>query len=149
MKRQISFAAVAITALIAATPVAAADFTLDVPVRLQNLPALTSVGVDCLISRVAPGGPYAAGGTNVIGRGSAPVPISGGSFDGTVTVEIDNSSIIPSSEARSYICSMRGSGRATTGTTYTASSGNFQDVYQTATGQTLDRVMVHAEGSIP
>jgi hypothetical protein len=127
----------------------AADFTLDVPVRVQNVPSLINLTVDCYVSRVLTTDPYPAGGTNVIGRGSASTPVSGGSFDGTLTIEIDNTGIIPSSSARSYSCAMRGAGRATTGAGYTASSGNFAAVIETATGQTLDRATVTTRANLP
>lgn len=139
-------AAIAFTFSGAAT---AADFTFDVPVHLENVPSMTAVAVECLVSRVALGGPYAAGGTNVIGRGSASIAVSGGSYDGTVSVEVNNSSIIPSSEARSYICSMRAAGTARTGATYAASTDNFGSVYELATGQTLERLVVRAEAGLP
>src|SRR5688500_8616488 len=101
---------IAAAAILLASPgaAAAADFTLDVPVRIQNVPSLSMLYVECLVSRAAIGEPGAAGGTNVVGRGSASTPVSGGSYDGTLTIEIDNVGIIPSSSARSYRCSMRG-----------------------------------------
>jgi hypothetical protein len=146
MIRRILFSSALVMA--AAQPAIAADFTLDVPVRLVNTPGIETLYVECLISRVEAGGVSAAGGSNVVARGRQSVPISGGSYEGTVTVEMDNSSIVPSSEARSYICSMRGVGTARTGTAFTASSGNFADVYLTAMGITLDSVRTTVQGNL-
>lgn len=136
-------------ALVMTGSAAAADFTLEVPVRFANVPSVTSATVDCLISRVEVGGPGGSGGTNVVGRGSASVPVSGGAYDGSVTVEINSDGIIPASDARSYRCSLRAAGTARTGSTYTASPGNFQDVYTTATGATLDSVTTNVQGNLP
>ena len=136
-------------ALVVPGAAAAADFTLDVPLRVENAPSLSRITVDCMVSRVRLEDPYRSGSTNVIGRGSATVPVTGGRFDGTVTVEINNTSIIPSSEARSYSCALTGNGTARTGAPYAASPDNFRSVYETATGQTLDRLTAHARANLP
>lgn len=149
MKYATRFLQAAALAMLLTGTATAADFTLEVPVRFANVPSVTGATVDCLISRVEVGGPGGAGGTNVVGRGSAPVPVSGGAFDGTVTVEINSDGIIPASDARSYRCSLRAAGTARTGSTYTASSGNFGDVYTTATGATLDSVTTTVQGNLP
>jgi hypothetical protein len=65
-------AGTAAAALIGA-PAAAADFTLDVPVSVQNVPLLTQVQVDCYVSVLPAGTSGAAADSNVIGRGSATV----------------------------------------------------------------------------
>jgi len=124
----------------------AADFTFKVPLRVENVPTMERVYVECYVSRVPLGGPGRAAGSNVIGRGSTPVTIRGGRYSGTVGVEVNAAGIIPASSARSYACSIRGSGRATTGATYAASSDNFRRVYETATGHTLDRLTVRTTG---
>lgn len=149
MKHPILAGASAVLACMFSSAATAADFTFDVPVHLENVPSMQTAYIECLVSRVALGGPYAAGGTNVIGRGSASVSVSGGNYDGTVAVEVNNSSIVPSSEARSYMCGMRAVGTARTGATYSASTDNFATVYETATGQTLERVAVRAEAGLP
>jgi hypothetical protein len=132
-----------------ATAAAAADFTLDVPVRIENVPSMTTATVTCQISRIAAGAGGASAGRHILGRGSARIPVVDGRFDGTVTIEIDNTSIIPSSDARSFSCYMDASGRSRTGVTYAASPGNFEEVYQTATGQRLDRAAVTLEAGLP
>jgi hypothetical protein len=139
----------ALAAMLLAGPAAAADFTLDVPVRLENVPSMTEARVSCLISRIPIGGDGISQERHVLGRGSARVPVADGRYDGTVTVEINNSSIIQSSEARSYVCSLDASGRSRTGVPYTASSGNFEEVYETATGQRLERAAVWQEAGLP
>ena len=131
-----------------AFPVAAAHFTLEVPVRVQNAPSIVSLTVECLVSRVRVDEPYPAGSTNVIGRGSQRVLTSGANYDNVVLVEVNADGIIPAAEARSYSCSMRASGNARTGGGYAASSASFREAYETATGQTLDRLTVIVRGNL-
>jgi hypothetical protein len=139
----------ALLAAVPASPAVAADFTLDVPVRLENVPSISRVTINCLVSRQLLEGDTPSGLANVIGRGQAVIDVVGGRYDGTVTIEIENTGFIPSSAARSYSCSMDAVGRATTGAGYTASSGNFEDIYQTATGQRLERFTTTAMANLP
>jgi hypothetical protein len=143
------FATAAIAAGFVAQPAAAADFTFDVPLRIANLPAIETVRVECFVSRIEAGGAYQAAERNVLGRGDATVPISGGNFDGTVTVEVENRSISPSTEVRSYSCSQTAVGTARTGVRFAASPGNYQEAYETATGATLDRVVPRVQANLP
>lgn len=147
MKR--SLLLVVATAMVAASPAIAADFTFDVPLRLTNMPGVTSVTVRCLVSRVAAGADGYAATENVIGRNAASVPISGGSYDGTVTVAVDNSSIHPSSEARSYMCYMSGELVDSTGRHFSLNFGDFNRTYETVTGIRLDRYSNEAAGALP
>lgn len=149
MKRSITLSLATMAAGLLAQPAAAADFTFDVPLRISNMPSVTQVHVDCLVSRVAMSDPYPAAERNVMGRGEASVSISGGNFDGIVTVEVNNRSIVPSAEARSYRCSQRAIGTARTGVTFTASSGNYREAYETATGTTLDRLTASVQANLP
>jgi hypothetical protein len=137
-------------AALAGAPAFAADFTFDIPVVIENVPSATSAAISCYVSIVPPGGAYAAGGSNVVGRGETSITITGGTFRGTVTVEVNASGLHLPSAARSYNCSLsRVAGRALTGTTYTASSGNAREVYERATGLHLDRLVVQASGPLP
>ena len=130
-----------------ASAASAADFTFDVPLRLQNVPSVNTARISCVVYRSALG--TVETGPNRIGRADVDIPISGGAYDGNVTVEVDNSGIIPSSEARSYSCYIYALGTSRTGTTYGASYGNFRAVYDVATGHTLDRLVPVVRGSIP
>jgi hypothetical protein len=125
---------------------AAADYTFDVPVRLVNLPSLTGASVHCIVYSVEALSPDAG---VVMGEGSAAVPVSGGAFDGVVTVEVNNRSIYPSGNARSYLCNLNGTGTARSGSTYGASPGNFRDVYQAATGATIDSLTTTVRANFP
>lgn len=146
------FAAIAAIAAIAAAalaPAAAAvDFTLQVPLTISNIPSASTAVVDCSISKVEVAGVSPLAGGNVIGTGSASQAITGGSFSGALTVAVNATGIIPPSQAKSYWCSFRIAGRATTGATYAASSGNMADVIRTATGQTLTEVRTSVNGPI-
>ena len=127
----------------------AADFTFNVPVTLSNVPSVQMLRVDCAVSRVAVDGAGPLGGGNVVGRGSAPVRIEGGAYSGTVAVEVNASGVITPDQARSYICSMAVAGRSRTGVTYTASSGNLQEAYETSTGHRLTSYRSTVRGPIP
>lgn len=117
----------------------AADFTFNIPLRIENVPSVVSVAIECAVSRLRVGEPYPFGGTNVVGRGSTVVHPVGGRYNGTVRVVVNATGINPAASAQSYLCSMRASGRATTGAAYAASSGNMKEVYERATGHVLDR----------
>lgn len=127
---------------------AAADFTFEIPVELNRLPTVTGFAVSCGVSRVALGEPYPFGAGNVVGRGETAHALSGGSFSGVVAVTVNANGLVPANEGRSYSCSIRISGTARTGTTYTANPGNMESVYSTATGQTLVTVVASVSGEI-
>ncbi len=133
----------AMTAFGCAAPVAAADFTFDVPVRVDNLPSLTSIGVQCAVYTA-----YPAGSIIAVSR-SVPVPVSGGSYAGTVVVEVNNGGLTPSSDARAYGCALTGEGTGRTGTRYGLSPDNFADVYTRATGHSLVSPNNQVRGPIP
>jgi hypothetical protein len=128
---------------------AAADFTFDVPVRVQNAPGLETLYVNCRVSRVPSDGATPWAGSNVIGEARASVFVRSGNYDGTVTVEVENRGIIPSSSARSYSCSLDGVARAATGRGVVLSSGTFRDGYETVTGHRLDRLTTRVRGDLP
>lgn len=133
----------AFAAFAAASPASAADFTFDVPVSVQNLPSMHTLWRNCTIYTAYPGG-------RIIGRAeSRSIPTIGGSYEGTVTIEVNASGITPASEARAYACSLRGNGTARTGSTYAASPDNFAEVYPTATGHSLSRANNTVRGPLP
>ena len=133
----------ALTAVACAAPCVAADFTFDVPVRVDNLPSLTSIAVNCVVYTAYPGGSIIA-----VNR-SAPVPVSGGSYAGTIVVEVNNAGLTPSSDARAYSCALTGEGTGRTGTRYGLSPDNFADVYARATGHSLVSPNNRVRGPIP
>ncbi len=133
----------ALTAAACAAPAGAADFTFDVPVRVDNLPSLTSIAVQCAVYTAYPGGRIIE-----VAR-SGPVTVSGGRYEGTVTVEVTNRSLTPSTDARAYRCSLVGVGTARTGSGYTLSPDNFVDVYARATGHSLVTANNQIGGPIP
>lgn len=139
---RISFVAAFAMAAVAA-PVSAADFTFDVPVSVQNLPSMHTLVVSCTVYTAYPGGTIMARGA------SGPIAMTGGNYEGTVTIDVNASGIRPASEARAYGCSLEGLGTARTGSTYRSSPSNFTEVYQTATGHTLARVNNTVRGPLP
>ena len=132
-----------------AQPALAADFTFDVPVSLANVPSGQRLTVSCYVSKAALDEPTRAGGTNVVGRGSAAVPIVNGNFDGVVTVEVNAEGLNPAASGRSYTCSMAMSGTARTGSAYRASVDNFARVYEDATGTALESVKTSVSANLP
>ena len=135
--------------LLSSTGAVAADFTFNVPVTLSNVPSVTQLAVGCGVSRVEAGGVSPFGPGNVVGSGQTAMPVSGGAYSGTVRVEVNASGIISADQARSYSCSLSVVGRARTGAAYTASPGNLQAIYETATGHTLTSVRTTVRGPIP
>lgn len=130
------------------TAAAAADFTFDVPVRIENAPSMTTAYIDCVVWRAAVGEVYSGPG-NMMGRGGTSVPVTGGRYEGTVTIEVNASGIIPAADARSYSCSLRAVGTSRSGTTYSAMPDNFRTVYETATGQTLTLANNQTRANLP
>ena len=95
----------------AAVPASATDFTFDVPVSVRDVPLLTQVRVSCYVSSLAAGTTGAAAVTNVVGRGEVTVEAPGGTYEGTVSVPVENSGVRRSIDARSYLCDLEGLGR--------------------------------------
>lgn len=58
-------------------------------------------------------------------------------------VEANASGINPASSAQSYSCSLK----ATTGATYGAGSGSFEEAHERATGRELDRYTIRARAN--
>ena len=102
-----------------AVPAWATDFTLDVPVSVRDVPLLTQVRVSCLVSTLAAGATGAASESNLIGRGDVTVDATGGTYEGTVSVPVENNGVRRSSDARSYSCGLEGLGRNASGSSIT------------------------------
>lgn len=130
-------------AMVAAAPASAADFTFDIPVSVQNLPSMHTLFVECSVFTAFPGGALIAN------RRSGPIAMTGGNYEGTVTVEVNADGLILASEARVYRCSLEGQGTARTGATYSSSPDTFESIYELATGHTLLRVNNLVRGTIP
>jgi hypothetical protein len=126
----------------------AADFTLTVPLRLENVPTIESLTIDCRVSIEPVGGRSPMASYNLVGSGSALVgPIRDGHYSGNVTVEVVARGVHPPSSAKSYSCSISARVRATTGGVVLASSDSFRRTYETATGHTLDSVAAVTSGN--
>ncbi len=107
-----------LAALLAAgfsAPATAADFTFDVPVSVRDVPVITQVRVNCLVSVLAAGVDGSAAESNVVGRGEVTVDAPGGTYEGTVEVPVENRGTRLSSAARSYSCYLEGLGRNAAG----------------------------------
>jgi hypothetical protein len=99
----------------AAVPASAADFTFDVPVSVRNVPVISQVRVNCLVSVLAAGVDGSAAESNIVGRGEVTVEAPGGTYEGTVVVPVENRGTRMSSAARSYSCDLEGLGRDAAG----------------------------------
>ena len=84
-------ASLALLALAFAAPAHAqmgspAPYTFTVPVRLENLPETTSVSVDCAVSTLGVGVDGGMADANLVARGETTSVVTGGRFNGDVTV---------------------------------------------------------------
>ena len=126
------FAALVVTVLFAA-PAGATDFTFDVPVAIRNVPLLTSVDVRCFVSVLPAGTTGTTSPTNLVGDGIVTVDTPGGTFEGTVTVPVENHSVLRSADARSYQCDLYGHGVSPSGSPV-ALGGSWSTDLQRMTG---------------
>lgn len=99
-------AAVALTAALAAARLARADdFTFSVPVELHALPSSTSArggGVRCWAYSAVPAS--AAPGGDTIGTGITGIPLTNGSYQGTVMVHFNAAAGKRLENAKGYRC---------------------------------------------
>ena len=131
-----------------AAPATAADFTFDVPVSVRDVPLLTQVRVDCFVSVLAAGMDGSAVETNVVGRGSVTVESPGGTYDGTVTVPVENRGTRLSNDARSYSCALHGLGRNASGGAITLGT-NWSLSLSRMTGTGLVSQNLRTEANLP
>lgn len=110
-------------------PAVAEDFIVSVPVRIENMPSVRSVGVLC-ISLNAPG--------NNIGQ-NVPVdlPVVGGTLTQTVEVRFNASAGESASSATRIRCNLQISAVDSAGRTFGAGANQIAPAYQRATGQAL------------
>ena len=126
-----------VIALAVAAPAGAADFTFDVPVNVSNIPQLSRIRVDCTVSVLPAGTDGWAADSNVIGRGSTTVDVTGGSFNDTVQVTVENRGTRRSSEARSYDCYLTGTARNSAGYDVVLEYGMWSRTLERITGAAL------------
>ncbi len=131
-------------AMVAAAPASAADFTFDVPVRVENMPSLTTIQVQCAVYTADRAG-------RILGVAVSPwVRVTGGRFEGTIAVEVNNDdAFTPSIDARTYRCGLTGIGTSRTGRDFRMSLENFVETYQRATGHTIAIANHQVRGTIP
>jgi hypothetical protein len=144
--RGFAVAALAAGVLLAA-PALAADFTLHVPVHIENLHSASRFYVNC----------YAMGpGTTVASYADmSGTPIVGGNYDGTVTVTMNAADVNAARTAVNYKCELSvyamnpHTGTAVRTNVYSYSSPTAPNPgYVTSTGQTLASVQGVVMGSL-
>ena len=109
----------------------AADFTINVPVSLTNLPAASALKVYCGVQAGS------INGTDV-GSGSKRVVLTGGNFSGTVAVEFNAKPTQPPSSATDYSCYLGLEGKsAPKGTPFESSYQMLAKDWLGATGQSI------------
>lgn len=142
------FACFAASTIVVAVPAAATDFTLDVPVHITNMPRVTRGYVECLISTEPLGGDRFLS-TNVIGRNSVFFTVTGGTFDGTVTVPVENTSSRASRAARSYNCQLFGEVLNDSGSSIALDAPSRWSGYETVTHIPIDRATTTINANLP
>jgi len=121
--------------LAAATPAAAIDFTFDVPVTLQRMPAARQLQVLCAVYDTIDG---TGDGRNTIGSWSSlRVDVAGGNFSDSVRVEFNAQSTRGPSEARSYSCNLVVFGVDASGAPFEAGGAVFISTWRARTDQTV------------
>ncbi|OGQ80915.1 MAG: hypothetical protein A3F90_00685 [Deltaproteobacteria bacterium RIFCSPLOWO2_12_FULL_60_19] len=120
--------------LIAAAPAAAVDFTINIPVTLENMPAARRVEVNCTAQRTADGSTEPG---SIVGSGSGSAAVSDGRFSGTITVAFNASASAPPGLARSYSCIIMVHGIASDGRAFFSSYNGLADAWVAATGQRI------------
>ena len=127
---------VAIPILIAAIPAVAADFTINVPVTIENMPAARQFQVYCSTYDTAEGG---GSPVNIVGQGtSARIDIPDGRYSGPpVAIEFNSSETRGPSEARSYGCYISIFGVRPDGRSFEAAYFALITSWQAITGQTV------------
>jgi hypothetical protein len=137
----------AMAAALLAGPASATDFTFDVPVEVHDVPLLSQIAVDCLVSVLPVATTGAAAESNIVGRGTVTVDAPGGNYQGTVSVPVENRGVLRSIDARSYQCVMRGLGHSASGADITL--GNWSYDIQRMTGTGLVSQTLRTEANLP
>ncbi len=141
--------------LVGSTAVAA-DFTFNIPLSVENT-VIWRIGIQCavyeneLLDDGRMGGTYGV----QIGIGSASVDIVDGSFDGTVTVEVDADAGTYPALARSYVCDLQASwplepdkGFVQGAGDVTIHPGRFEENYEARSGYLLESAITSIRGRI-
>jgi hypothetical protein len=147
MTRGMALAA-ALAMLIIGAPAVAADFTFNVPVIIENMPAARQFQVLCAAYDTADGTGTAV---NTIGSwGSPRITVSGGRYSGPpVTVEFSAVDTRAPSEARSYSCNVVIFGVSPDGRAFEAGGSVFASTWRARTGQTVTLDPAYVRGPIP
>jgi hypothetical protein len=124
----------ALLLLAAAAPAAAVDFTINVQVTVENMPAAQRVGAVCEV-HTSPDGSTRPGSR--VGGTSATRPVTGGNFSGIVTVAFDADAGRPPALARSYACTIIVYGVGPDGRAFDGSYNALVDTWLAATGQRI------------
>lgn len=141
-------ASVALAALLcAAAPASAQDFTFTVPVRIENMRHIESAQVNCSVVNQDASGVRRA----VSLAPSVAVPVSGGAFNGNITVPVNVSSGFTRADATHWGCSLVYRWRMPDGTVFNRSlpSGERASNYTRYTGQSVTSVVETAAGEVP
>jgi len=146
----------AIILVLAGGAAVAADFTLNIPLRVENT-VIWRIGISCsvyeneLLDDGRMGGTYGV----QIGSGSAGVDMVDGSFDGTVTVEVNADTGTYPALARSYICDLRAywplepdKGFQQGVGDIVIHPGRFQESYEERSGYLLESAVTSVRGRI-
>lgn len=148
--------ATAIPILLVCGAVSAADFTFNVPVRIENS-IIWTIYVSCYVieNEIDSAGSNVDGVTRLIGDGSTRVELTDGEFDGIVTVEVDADAGRYPALARAYRCNLRATwpfdpevGYLPGGGGVAASPDNFRRVYEERGGRVLETLENKVYGRI-
>ncbi len=142
-------------AMAAGSAADAADFTIHVPVEIENT-IIWTIGVKCDVyeNEYADG---RIGGTSqlLIGRGSASATVVDGDFNGTLTVTVDADTGKLPALAQSYWCSLSASWPLDPEVGFqqgvgdiSASPGNFKRIYEERGGRVLLSYVTTVKGPI-
>jgi hypothetical protein len=133
MRSWIRFASALVTAASAVSAAAAADFTINVPVTVANVPAATALKVYCNVFKAAVGAQPSVD----VGSGSTRLVLTGGKYSGTVTVAFNAKATAPAASATDYSCHLGLEGKAANGSAFESSYMVLTKDWLGATGQTI------------
>jgi len=106
----------------------AEDFTVQVPVRIENMPHLTAAHVNCNAVTATHGS---------AGSGLTNVPLTAGGYNGTLTVAFNAAAGHSRIEATSISCDLQATIRAADGHTVDSGYMALPGSYTTLTGQAV------------
>jgi len=127
----------------------AEDFTFDVPVHVASMPRLTQGRVECVVSALPVGADGRFANENLIGRARQAITFGDRGYDGTVTVAFDNTSARPSTDARSYRCSLFGEVLNDSGHPVSLYADTWRYDYPPVAHVPIDREVTVVEANLP